>query len=1396
MGQSTAPLETDLNTCVVSYSSDIKDENAKRGSCGLYNLGNTCFMNSGLQCLLSTPALLHFMFRYHRDAGIPDNTLLGEFRRLLAKVWSGQFSVVYPREFKQILGLYHPQFQDFRQHDCQEFLALLLDSLHEQLNFKANPNKETEPSSSKQPIRFENNINNQAIGQSHSEQNSIDKSRNAVTCVSSLTFDNMKETKKPQVQSLSKMEEKPSTSQCKNLLFPFTVNQISEDSNHSTVSEQSSDSDQCSVMKNLKLRSSPVVSQSGECLSSKVMNDCETRDYGVSSSDDACIGREHGLFDDSKDGESEHQFKRVSSLQDMRVPVVAKCAVISKASSEFNLVNKASPYCDNEQGATPMDATDSEPSCSYVDSIDMSVRNCDSSGNTVELPVVLNNAMQNTPVPLLEDIYSKETKTLNTNVLASEYNQERVNTDSEKFAKQDNTDERSELLIDEEDIIQSVSDITTKADGYEHPKVKDVNIRADKKSKSPKGACGGSGPINDEKEECFALNNVKRMKFEGTEKNLQMQEICKLHKKALLCEALKVDKPADRTLAANTDQPMFKKDLSPSTDSDMESEGGDGDHEANMEVSDDEDDGPVMCGTRAETCFSTLEVTAAEESWHNYLSRNDSVMVDTFQGQFKSTVICAECNQLSVTFEPFMYLSVPIPHAMERQLCVTLISGNSEPTRYLLTMHKQDKISHVKQQLCALIGRNVGDLIIAEVLDWHISRILEDNTMLRYINDSSRKLYAFELEHSDADTSTDPLLTSNDDNNATPSNSQDSMTAQPDIFTNVDTFMPSQSLSFETGSDSCTILNRHNPYGSMAGANCDKFQQNDVFDPVTGTTSEGNVYYSEGNHSDLVLPSSGDLDVIGTGLWEWGQRGEAPEKRRGSLETEDGWPGADSTTIGQNGTNLAEDVAKAISIQNLAPDSGGLTHGQNGGEGEAGGLATGQTGGGDSGWKSCAICLEDLPEMELMVHTTCGGTFCSTCLEMSVQHYSESAYCCPVCSTPAVITEDFVPLLNAGSHKPKTRIVSVPISYRSESGVSGAATPALFAHPDLMNLPSNLPGHLVAAHVRERHPGLTDFRVLLTDGTGLKCSRCLYIEHCSGCEVPLDGEVILRPGDHLTVSVAAVSEGAVTNGQSVTDHCSMDNLRPSDPVTLLDCFSAFTQSEELDAHNPWYCPHCKQNQPARKTMTVWHYPDTLIIHLKRFVFHELSSTKVDNKVVFPLDNLDLNTFISGPNTKNLDYNLYSLVCHFGGAHSGHYTAYARHPVDGKWYYYNDETVTEMTPSDPEFSSTYVLFYQRADTARPLNIPEDLDLGFGSSDLDPVISSSVPTFELPAPEVILSDPSLTSTTCHTLEPSKGSCDLSVAKETNTRDESDGLSAEKIPVRAELAEADSSTYDFYA
>ena len=34
-------------------------------------------------------------------------------------------------------------------------------------------------------------------------------------------------------------------------------------------------------------------------------------------------------------------------------------------------------------------------------------------------------------------------------------------------------------------------------------------------------------------------------------------------------------------------------------------------------------------------------------------------------------------------------------------------------------------------------------------------------------------------------------------------------------------------------------------------------------------------------------------------------------------------------------------------------------------------------------WKSCSICLEELADPELLVHKTCGATFCHCCLEVS-----------------------------------------------------------------------------------------------------------------------------------------------------------------------------------------------------------------------------------------------------------------------------------------------------------------------------------------------------------------------------------------------------------------------------
>ncbi|XP_019433322.1 PREDICTED: ubiquitin carboxyl-terminal hydrolase 10-like [Lupinus angustifolius] len=110
------------------------------GLAGLQNLGNTCFMNSALQCLAHTPPLVeYFLQDYSEDINM-DNPLgmHGElalaFGDLLRKLWSSGQTAIPPRVFKGKLARFAPQFSGYNQHDSQELLAFLLDGLHEDLN--------------------------------------------------------------------------------------------------------------------------------------------------------------------------------------------------------------------------------------------------------------------------------------------------------------------------------------------------------------------------------------------------------------------------------------------------------------------------------------------------------------------------------------------------------------------------------------------------------------------------------------------------------------------------------------------------------------------------------------------------------------------------------------------------------------------------------------------------------------------------------------------------------------------------------------------------------------------------------------------------------------------------------------------------------------------------------------------------------------------------------------------------------------------------------------------------------------------------------------------------------------------------------------------------------------
>ena len=135
----TCESSVSFSTGVPSYA--LTKYSYTPGLCGLSNLGNTCFMNSALQCLSNVPALTDYFRRKEYIEHINRDNPLGmrgdvaqAYGDLIADVWSGTTNYVAPKSLKQNVARYAPQFSGYAQQDSQEFMSFLLDGLHEDLN--------------------------------------------------------------------------------------------------------------------------------------------------------------------------------------------------------------------------------------------------------------------------------------------------------------------------------------------------------------------------------------------------------------------------------------------------------------------------------------------------------------------------------------------------------------------------------------------------------------------------------------------------------------------------------------------------------------------------------------------------------------------------------------------------------------------------------------------------------------------------------------------------------------------------------------------------------------------------------------------------------------------------------------------------------------------------------------------------------------------------------------------------------------------------------------------------------------------------------------------------------------------------------------------------------------
>nr|XP_040048200.1 ubiquitin carboxyl-terminal hydrolase 19 isoform X2 [Gasterosteus aculeatus aculeatus] len=141
-----------------------------------------------------------------------------------------------------------------------------------------------------------------------------------------------------------------------------------------------------------------------------------------------------------------------------------------------------------------------------------------------------------------------------------------------------------------------------------------------------------------------------------------------------------------------------------------------------------------------------LDEVVSEEAWQRHKMRNDSFIVDLFQGQFKSKLVCPTCSKVSITFDPFLYLPVPLPQK-QKVLSVFYFAKepHKKPVKFLVSVSKENSST---AEVLDSISRNVRvrpeNLRLAEVGKNRFQRLFLPSHSLDMVS-SSDMLFCFEV---------------------------------------------------------------------------------------------------------------------------------------------------------------------------------------------------------------------------------------------------------------------------------------------------------------------------------------------------------------------------------------------------------------------------------------------------------------------------------------------------------------------------------------------------------------------------------------------------------------------------------------------------------------------------
>lgn len=139
----------------------------------------------------------------------------------------------------------------------------------------------------------------------------------------------------------------------------------------------------------------------------------------------------------------------------------------------------------------------------------------------------------------------------------------------------------------------------------------------------------------------------------------------------------------------------------------------------------------------------------AEESWDIFSRRNKSKIVDLFYGQYKSNLRCPKCEKQSITFDPFVYLSVPLPREL-RKLSVLFFFASPEkrPHRFEIQVSKKGgSVREIYLQVSKITDIPLADLRVLTSYKQRLHKTFSQTADLDDIDSTSEVIVSEVVEN-------------------------------------------------------------------------------------------------------------------------------------------------------------------------------------------------------------------------------------------------------------------------------------------------------------------------------------------------------------------------------------------------------------------------------------------------------------------------------------------------------------------------------------------------------------------------------------------------------------------------------------------------------------------------